>query len=109
MSNFIWITTSFEGFHRWLNAPYEEAFLRNIHRHLFQVKIYIEVFNNERDIEFFKFKKYINEFDGFKKYVDGSCEFFSDRLYEYIENKYPNRNAVIEISEDGENGSRKEY
>ncbi len=33
----------------------------------------------------------------------------SDDLASYIKNKYPGRNLVIEVSEDGENGCRVEY
>ena len=33
-----------------------------------------------------------------------SCEMISDTLAEYIRTNYPNRDFVIEVSEDGENG-----
>ena len=56
-TNYIWITTSMEGFHAYPDAPDEVAFLRNRHRHLFHFRVYIEVFHDDREIEFFMFKR----------------------------------------------------
>lgn len=107
--NFVWITTQFEGFHKYPAAPEEVSFLRERHRHIFKLKIWIEVFHNDRDIEFILFKRFIdglikeNEMD-FK-----SCEMISDDLAIWINAEYPGRSIKIEVSEDGENGSYKEY
>ena len=109
MGGYIWITTSFAGKHCWPSAPEHVFFLRSLHRHLFTVKVYIEVFHNEREVEFITFKSYINKFTGFDENQEASCETFSDLLYEYIVKEYPGRRIIIEVGEDGENGSRKEY
>jgi len=107
-SNFIWVTTQFEGFHKYPNAPLEVSFLKNKHRHLFGVKVWIEVFHNERDIEFILFKRFVeSKLNG--KCDNRSCEEISDLLHSEIVNKYPNREIRIEINEDKENGSYKEY
>jgi len=34
-----------------------------------------------------------------------SCEMISDDLYEVIATRYPDRNIVIQVSEDNENGA----
>lgn len=109
--NFIWITTQFEGFHKYEKAPPEVIFLRTTHRHIFHLKVWIEVFHNDRDIEFIMFKDYIDavveeciNYDN-----TGSCEMISDNLHEEIEKDYPKRDIRIEISEDNENGSYKTY
>lgn len=107
--NFIWITTSFEGLHKYPDAPEDVEFLKNEHRHIFHVKVWIEVFHNDRDIEFILFKRYINTLLLSDDLNNLSCEMISDRLAEEIHIKHPDRDLKIEISEDKENGSYKEY
>lgn len=110
MTNYIWITTRFEGFHKYPNAPDEVKFLRNEHRHIFKLKIWIEVFHDERDIEFILFKRFVNNYvTDNAKLNNLSCEMISDILYKNISNTYSDRKIKIEVSEDGENGSEKEY
>jgi len=108
--NYIWITTSFEGTHRYLDAPVEVSFLRYTHRHIFHVKVWIEVFHNDRDIEFILFKRFINEFcQDASNQNNKSCEMISDDIYSHIIQEYEGRKIKIEVSEDKENGSYKEY
>jgi 6-pyruvoyl-tetrahydropterin synthase len=109
MVNYIWITTQFEGFHNYENAPECVSFLKNIHRHIFKVKVWIEVNHNDRDIEFFMFKKYVNTIISNNNLNNLSCEMIADCLYEQISNQYSNRKIKISVSEDGENGCEKEY
>ena len=108
--NYIWVTTSFEGFHYYKDAPEEVAFLRNLHRHIFHVKVFIEVFHNDRDIEFILFKRFVNKLIN-ELVLDNnkSCEMIADELAGHIKDKYPGRRLIIEVSEDNENGVRKEY
>jgi hypothetical protein len=40
-----------EGFHYWLTAPYEYAYLRNNHRHMFEIRCRFEVSKEDREIE----------------------------------------------------------
>jgi len=107
---FIWVTLEEAGFHSYETAPGEVDFLRNRHRHLFKIKVWLEVFNMERDIEFIIFKNFLDIFkiEVFLKY-DGSCEEYCDIFYKEINKKYPNRDVKISISEDGENGAEVEY
>ena len=102
----IWVTTSFEGFHKYDNAPDSVAFLRSTHRHIFHVKVYIEVFHNDRDIEFILFKRFIDDIinESLNKLDLGSCEMISDKIHEILSDKYPNRSIRILVSEDNENG-----
>jgi len=106
---YIWVTTSFEGLHKYPNAPEEVNFLRNDHRHLFFLKVYIEVFHNDRDVEFILFKRFVNSLIKENNFNFKSCEMISDDLYAEINKNYPNRKVIIEVSEDNENGSRLEY
>ena len=111
MTNYIWITTQKEMTHNYPDAPEEVAFLRNEHRHLFKFKVYLEIFGDDRDVEFIIFKRYIDEllFQVDETLGRKSCEMVSNDLYENINKKYPNRKIKIEVSEDGENGVLYEY
>jgi len=112
MTNYIWVTNQKELYHAYPNAPEEVSFLRNKHRHIFHFKTYIEVMHDDREIEFIMFKNFIQL--GFLEQIDielnnKSCEMLSDLLYAYVNSAYPNRKIIIEVSEDKENGSYKEY
>lgn len=121
MSKMIWVTFQKEGVHRYpaaLTDPrlatgdeYDVSFLGHPHRHMFKFKVWIEVWHDDRDIEFIQFKRWLE-----KLYSDGtlqldykSCEMLSDELAETIRAVYPGRHLTIEVSEDGENGSFAEY
>jgi len=112
----IWVTFRKEGIHRYPAAgtdpnlctagEYDVSFLANSHRHIFHFKVAIDVFHNDRDIEFIQFKRWIEGLYS-KDILDldfKSCEMIADDLYDQIASRYPNRNVVIDVSEDGENG-----
>lgn len=110
MKSFIWVTLQKENFHKWNNAPKNVKYLSYKHRHIFYFKIFIEVKYNDREIEFITFKNYIDSLlDQRFLWKNKSCEMISDWLYEIIKKQYPNREIRIEVSEDNENGSYKEY
>jgi len=111
MTNYIWITAQKEMVHYYPDAPDEVDFLRNIHRHLFKFKVYIEVFHDDRDIEFIMFKREVEEWleDVKQKLLSKSCENMADYLAKKIKAKYPDRKIKISVSEDGENGAIKSY
>ena len=117
----IWVTFQKEGMHKYpaaLNDPklatgdeYDVSFLGYPHRHIFHFKVAIEVFHDDRDIEFIQFKRWL-----LNLYKEGtiqsdfkSCEMMSDDLYVAIAKKYPGRKIEINVSEDGENGSHAVY
>ncbi len=113
----IWVTFRKEGIHMYPAAAtdpklktgdeYDVSFLATPHRHIFHFKVYIEVFHDDRDIEFIQFKRWLeklyNESTLTLNYK--SCEMISDDLYAQISARYPDREVWIEVSEDGENGS----
>lgn len=108
----IWVTFQKEGIHKYPAALDDEklkdvSFLGYPHRHIFHFKVWIEVFHNDRDIEFILFKRELEKLygDGILQLDFKSCEMISDDLYEYIAKTYPGREIRIEVSEDGENGS----
>jgi hypothetical protein len=86
---------------------YDVSFLATPHRHIFHFEVTIEVFHNDRDIEFIQFKRWLeNQYSQNILELDyKSCEMISDDLYEVIATRYPNRNIIIRVSEDDENGA----
>ena len=120
-SKMIWVTFRKEGIHKYpaaLDDPklatgdrMDVSFLGYPHRHIFHFKVGIEVFHNDRDIEFIQFKRWLEKLYAEKTLqLDyKSCEMMSDDLYGEIVKKYPGRDVRIEVSEDGENGSEIYY
>jgi hypothetical protein len=118
----IWVTFQKEGLHKYpaaLDDPrlatgdeYDVSFLGYVHRHIFKFKVSIEVFHDDRDIEFIQFKRWLESL-----YADSSIlaldfksvEMISDDLYLQINERYPSRDVIIDVSEDGENGSVTQY
>ena len=87
-------------------GEYDVSFLASPHRHIFHFRVWIDVFHNDRDIEFINFKRWLELL-----YADSvlvldwkSCEMIADDLYLKIATRYPNRAVMIDVSEDGENG-----
>jgi hypothetical protein len=107
----IWVTFRREGIHRFPAAATDPnladvAFLANEHRHIFHFNVSIEVFHNDRDIEFIQFKRWLESlYQGTLELNFKSCEMISDDLYEVIASRYPGRDIEITVSEDGENGA----
>lgn len=103
----IWVTFRKEGIHKYPKAPEGVAFLQYPHRHIFHFRVELEVFHDDRDVEFILFKRELEELYDEKTLQLNykSCEMMSDDLANYIKDKYPGRDLAIEVSEDGENGS----
>ncbi len=114
----IWVTFQKEGIHCYPAAAtdpalktgdeYDVSFLGSPHRHIFHFRVWIDVFHNDRDIEFIQFKRWlIALYSGQNSVLElnyKSCEMIADDLYHQIASRYPNRNVSIEVAEDGENG-----
>jgi hypothetical protein len=90
---------------------YDVSFLATPHRHIFHFDVAIEVFHNDRDIEFIQFKRWLeNQYSqGILELDYKSCEMISDDLYEVIATRYPDRSVAIQVSEDNENGAHIVY
>lgn len=83
------------------------SFLGYPHRHIFHFIVQIEVFHDDRDIEFIQFKRWLE-----KLYSESildldykSCEMIATELAKTINAKYPHRSINITVSEDDENGA----
>jgi hypothetical protein len=114
----IWVTFSKEGIHCYPAAAtdpqlatgdqYDVSFLANPHRHIFHFRVSIDVYHNDRDIEFIQFKRWLESlYTGEQNCLRldyKSCEMIADELYVQIANRYPDRDVIISVSEDNENG-----
>jgi len=119
----IWVTFRKEGIHCYpaaatdpkLNTAgeYDVSFLASPHRHIFHFRVWIDVWHNDRDIEFIQFKRWLESLysgSGAVLALDWkSCEMIADDLYTQIAARYPERAVWIEVAEDGENGCLIKY
>jgi hypothetical protein len=114
----IWITWQREGIHKYPAALTDPAladvqFLGYPHRHIFHFRVWIDVFHNDRDLEFIQFKRWCESlYSGHGAVLSldhKSCEMMADDLYIQIAGRYPGRVVHIEVSEDGENGALIRY
>ena len=98
-----------EGVHSWKGCDIDEvSFLKNLHRHIFYIRVEKEVTHEDRDVEIIEFKRNIetainDEFwdDDFRcnNFLDMSCE----SIAQWIKTTY---NAdLVEVLEDNENGA----
>lgn len=120
-SKSIWVKFQKEGVHCYPGANFDPnlatggwddvSFLGYPHRHIFHFRVRIQVFHDDRDIEFIQFKRWCE-----RLYADDtlaldhkSCEMLADELYAEISTRYPGRFVEIEVSEDAENGCQNFY
>ena len=112
---YIWVTFSKPGFHYYPAAQTDDSledvsYLGNKHRHLFKFKVQIEIFHNDRELEFHQVLNFCESlFDETLDIDSKSVEMLSDDLYDVLATKYPERDMVITVSEDGECGSEIHY
>ena len=113
----IWVTFQKEGIHKYpaaLDDPKlatgdwdDVSFLGYPHRHMFHFRVAIEVFHDDREIEFIQFSRWMQRLYN-EEVIEldfKSCEMIADDLFLEILKKYgSNREVHIEVSEDGENG-----
>lgn len=118
----IWVTFQREGIHQYPGADKDPklatgdwddvSFLGLPHRHIFHFRVGIQVFHNDRDIEFIQFKRWLEGLYNQNSVLNlnhKSCEMISDDLYQIIAEKYPDRDIEISVAEDNENGCHISY
>jgi len=116
--SYIWVTFQKEGIHMYPAAATDPklktgdwldvSFLGTPHRHIFHFRVEMEVFHDDRDVEFIQAKRIMESFydSGTLNINHMSCEMLAKDLYRQCIAKWPNRSYIIEVSEDGENGCR---
>lgn len=106
IKKFVYVTFQKEFIHQYIDAPTEVEYLRYPHRHIAHITVKIEVFNNDREIEFIMLKHWLEKSLEIDKLTNRSCETIAETILAAIQAKYgKNRDAEITVSEDNENGA----
>lgn len=111
----IFLNTQYEGVHYFPGAPDEVSYLRAPHRHMFHVQVEVEVFDDDREIEFIMLKHRVDEWIRSRSDANGvwqmgrmSCEQVAkqiiNHLYTILDKPY-RRFISVTVNEDGENGA----
>ena len=98
---YIWVTFRKEGIHKYPDAPEGVTFLKFPHRHIFHFKVKLEVFHDDREVEFILFKRELEALydDETLQLNNMSCEMIAKELL----NKY--KLERCSVFEDNENGA----
>jgi len=115
MKRFIVVRTQFQGVHCYPNAPDRVEFLRSPHRHVFNVEAQIEVFHDDRELEFFIVKESLDRFihttpqflEVMHTYQSTmSCEQMAALVKDHLHALYgSNRLINVAVFEDDQNGA----
>ena len=108
----IFCTFQVPGFHCWKAAPDDSGYLRDMHRHVFHVRVECRVQHDDRDTEFIYFKQFAkSHFEALGartdlgvKFGEQSCEMLANALRKRLCG-CGHLVTRIEVSEDAENGS----
>lgn len=111
-SRMIWVTFQKAGYHKYPAAETDPqladvSYLGNKHRHLFKFRVSIEIWHNDRELEFHQVLNYCESlFTAGAIDIDyKSVEMLADDLYLKLIERYGTQRYIeIEISEDGECG-----
>lgn len=95
------------GFHAWPEAPASVAYLRERHRHLFHVSVAMNVFHDDREVEFHTLLAKAQGLFPTGDLGSRSCEMLARELGWQLATFY-DRAVRVSVFEDGENGSQVE-
>ena len=105
------VSFQFEGIHSYPDAPEGVEYLRYPHRHMFHIKVELEVFHDDREVEFILLKRELERMvhDNFEALQHKSCEMIGQVITEYVIQKYTRRDCTVKVFEDAENGAIVRY
>ena len=112
VSKVIYVKSRFPAFHRWVDAPKDVGFLRCWHRHMFHVKVGLDVDDSNRELEFFTVKKDLDVYIGLvlaAQHFEYSCEQIAEKIMKHMKLKYKDKCVFCEVNEDNENGAIVSY
>lgn len=98
------IKTLIEGFHSFRHAPKEVAFLKNEHRHIFEITATLPE-TKDRSLEFFIVKKVLDDLCRGIFKEDLSCENYAKKVADALLTTYELPSCEVRVFEDGQNGS----
>ncbi len=90
---------------------YDVSFLGREHFHYFYFAVRIEVFHNDRDLEFIQFRRWLERLydTGTLQLNHKSCEMIAEDLHARVSEKWPGRDMVISVAEDNINRAILEF
>jgi len=100
MKKYIIVKLQHEALHCWPGCPHEDvSFLRDPHRHMFHIRMWVEVNHSDRDIEFIRLKREVTKYlKGRYNLGSTSCEMLAEELMDFADA------TAVEVMEDNENG-----
>jgi len=107
----VWCTCRFEALHFWPGATSimpAVAYLESPHRHIFHVRVELEVPHGNRAVEFITLQHEVSEFvckTYENKVHTKSCETFARGILDSVKAKHKVARISVSVSEDGENGA----
>jgi hypothetical protein len=109
-NTYIEVSFQWSGTHCYPTATGVHSYLSNQHRHLFKGTATIEVFHDDRELEYFAVLDFINKalLVNYKNLAGRSCERVAYDILNNLQIQYDpecKRYMEVKITEDGENGS----
>ena len=94
--------TTLDFLHCYKNAPEQVSYLRNMHRHLLHIEITLQVYEVDREIEFYMLKDYVDDKLCMHTFNENaSCEEVAAYIMKCITDKYgENRFRQVKVQED---------
>ena len=110
----IWVTFTVKGFHCYPKAPAGREYLRDRHRHRFGFRVWMEVWGDDRELEFHNEEGWLEgcfQQGGPLEAEGKSCEMLANELFALIaqQPRYDRRDIWIEVDEDGQCGCFMRY
>ena len=94
----------FEGIHHYKDAVGKEEYLKHDHRHIFHCDVWVEQHHNDRDVEYIKLKRKLQETFYGGGLDNMSCEMIAESILLWLKTNYINRQYKVSVKEDNENG-----
>src|SRR5262249_29643217 len=110
LDRYIVVTADVEGLHHWADAPPAEGYLRHPHRHLFTVRIRMQVHHADREVEINQVARWLRSHalptlaindhaDQAPDFGPQSCEQLAEHVAAAVQNRYGNRWIECEVLE----------
>lgn len=103
---FACVRWDFIGWHNWPAAKDGREYLKDRHRHKFFCEVQIEVYHNDREIEYHDLLDYCRVLPLAGELHDFSCEMICEYILERLNKKYGRRKATVSVWEDNEVGAK---
>jgi len=103
--------------HRWEKAPEHRKYLRSFHPHNFEIRLEMQVFETDREIEFHDVQDWLWQlvFDQSNMWRNDSCETMAEKIVMFARHKYGTgkigllREIKVEVWEDDSVGGKVKY